>query len=81
MLGGGPPPPKRQTIYLLDANKKIKPVQIRTGISDGHNTQVVEGDVRAGDNVIVGLVTSKVESASPPGGGRGPMGGGPRGPR
>src|SRR5207302_7726081 len=31
--------PKRQTIYLLDASKKLTPAQIRTGISDGHYTQ------------------------------------------
>ena len=85
MLGGGAPtPPKRQTIYILDPNKKLKPVQIRTGISDGHYTQIVDGDLHSGDNVVVGLVTSKVESPPPPGSNRGPMGGpgGPgRGPR
>ncbi len=67
--------PKRQTIYLLDASKKLKPVQVRTGISDGHYTQIVDGDVKAGDNIVVGLVTSKVDSAAPPGANRGPMGG------
>jgi HlyD family secretion protein len=75
MMPGGQTAPKRQTIYLLDANKKLKPVQIRTGISDGHFTQVVDGDAHAGDNVVVGLVTSKVDSAAPPGANRGPMGG------
>ncbi len=74
VLSGGPPQPKRQSIYLLAANK-IKPVQVRTGISDGHYTQVIDGDLHAGDNVIVGLVTSKVETAPPPGTSRGPMGG------
>jgi HlyD family secretion protein len=80
MLGGqgGPAPVKRQTIYILDATKKLKAVQIRTGISDGHHTQVIEGDIKPGDNVIVGLTTSKVDIAAPPGGSRGPMGpGGP----
>ena len=72
---GGPPPPRRQTIYLLDASKKLKPVQIRTGISDGHYTQVVDGDAHEGDSVVVGLVTSKVDQAAPPGSNRGPMGG------
>ena len=79
---GAPAAPKRQTIYLLEPNKTLKPAQIRTGISDGHYTQVVDGDVKQGDNVVVGLVTSKVESAPPPGQNRGPMGGGGgRGPR
>jgi HlyD family secretion protein len=81
MMPGGQAPVKRQTIYLLDANKKLKPVQIRTGISDGHYTQVVEGEVHPGDNVVVGLVTSKVDSAAPPGSNRGPMGGPGGGPR
>jgi HlyD family secretion protein len=84
MMPPGQVPVRRQTIYLLDANKKLKPVQIRTGISDGHYTQVADGDVHPGDNVVVGLVTSKVDSAAPPGSNRGPMGapsgGGRRGP-
>ncbi len=75
MMPRGQAAPKRQTVYLLDANKKLKPAQIRTGISDGHYTQVVDGEVKAGDNVVVGLVTSKVDSAAPPGTNRGPMGG------
>ena len=82
VLGDGAAAPKRQTIYILDANKKLKPAQIRTGISDGHYTQVVDGDLHAGDNVVVGLVTSKVDQAAPPGSNRGPMGGpGGGGPR
>jgi HlyD family secretion protein len=77
--------PKRQTVYLLDDNKKLKPAQIRTGISDGRFTQVVDGDVKGGDNIVVGLVTSKVDQAAPPGSNRGPIspggaGGGRRGP-
>jgi HlyD family secretion protein len=75
MMPSGQAAPRRQTIYLLDANKKLQPAQIRTGISDGHYTQVVDGDVKAGDNIVVGLVTSKVDTAAPPGTNRGPMGG------
>lgn len=66
---------KMQTIYLLTADKKLKPVQIRTGISDGRFTQVVGGDLEPGDPVVVGMVTSKVEGPPPPGANRGPMGG------
>jgi HlyD family secretion protein len=75
MMPSGQAVPKRQSIYLLDANKKLQPAQIRTGISDGHYTQVVDGDVKAGDNIVIGLVTSKVDTAAPPGTNRGPMGG------
>ena len=63
------------TIYVLGPNNTLKPVEIRAGITDGHFTEVVSGDLKPGDNVVVGLATSKVEGPPPPGAG-GPMGGG-----
>jgi HlyD family secretion protein len=66
-----------QTVYILGADNKLKAVEIRTGITDGHYTQVVSGDLNVGDSIIVGLATSKVESNPPPGS-SGPMGGGQR---
>lgn len=81
--GGGPQEKKQQTIYILDANKKPQPVEIRTGITDGRYTEVVEGGLKEGQDVIIGLATSKVESTgaagSPFGGGNRPPGGGGRG--
>jgi HlyD family secretion protein len=76
--GGGPQEKKQQTVYILDANKKPQPVQIRTGITDGRYTEVVEGNLKEGQDIIVGNATSKVDasSGSPFGGGRGPGGGG-----
>ena len=75
---GGPPMRKRpQTVYMMDAEGKLKPVEIRTGITDGHYTQVVSGDLKVGDMIVVGLATSKVETNAPPGS-AGPMGGGAR---
>jgi len=68
---------KTQTVYILGADKKLTPFQIRTGITDGRFTQVVSGTLKEGDAVVVGLATSKVESAAPMGGQGGP-GGGPR---
>jgi HlyD family secretion protein len=73
-LGGAPQARKRpQTVYILGADNKIKAVEIRTGITDGHYTQVISGDLKPGDAIIVGLATSKVESNPPPG--ANPMGG------
>src|SRR3954464_12126196 len=86
-LGGPPPTRKRpQTVYVLGADNKLKAVEIRTGITDGHYTQVVSGDLKPGDNVVIGLATSKVEGNPPPGssnpvGGRPGGGGGGRGGR
>lgn len=75
----GPQQKKMQTIYILDANKKPQAVEIRTGITDGRYTAVVEGNLKEGQDVIIGNATSKVDttSGSPFGGGnRGPGGGG-----
>ena len=38
---------------ILDAGNKVKPVWIRTGITDGHYTEVAGGDLKEGDNVAV----------------------------
>jgi HlyD family secretion protein len=72
---------RTQTVWVYD-NKKLAPIAIRTGITDGHYTQVVDGNLKPGQNIIIGLATSKVEGPGPPGsssplGGRG--GGGGRG--
>lgn len=67
-----------QTVYEPPAEPsgEPKPVAIRAGISDGRYTQVVSGDLKAGDLVVVGLVTARAEvSGVPPGGQRVPGGG------
>ena len=79
---GGRPASRPQTVYILGADKKLTPVQIRTGITDGRFTQIVEGELKPGDTVVVGIATTKVEGPPPMGGaggaGRGPGGGGRR---
>jgi HlyD family secretion protein len=83
--GGGGHRRQTQTVYVIGEKNALRPVKIRTGITDGHFTQVVqvvEGTLNPGDKVATGLATSKVEqtgtSSFPgapggrPGGGRGP---------
>jgi HlyD family secretion protein len=71
--GGGKARRAGQTIYELGGNGEPKPVEIRTGITDGRFTEVVSGDVKVGDTVIVGLVTAKADAGAgrPPAGGPG----------
>ena len=65
-----------RTVYILaDKNDptKIKPVQVKVGISDGVYTEVIDG-LNEGDQVVTGL--SQPDSAGGPqsnpfGGGRG----------
>ena len=81
-LGGAmPQKPKRpQMIYILDANNKPRGVEVRTGISDGRYTQIVEGNIKEGDPVIIGTATSKIEGPAAFGGaGQGGPGGRPSG--
>ena len=79
-LGAAPPARRRpQTVYVLGTDNKLKAVEIRAGITDGHYTQVVSGDLKVGDNIVAGLATSKVDSNPPPGSSN-PMGGRTGGP-
>jgi multidrug efflux pump subunit AcrA (membrane-fusion protein) len=78
-FGNRPPRKPPQTVYILGPNNQLTPVYIRTGITDGHYTAVVGGKLQAGQNIVIGLATSKVEGPPPPGSNRGPMGGGGRG--
>jgi len=58
-----------QTVYVLAGDEKgskdgLRRVRIKTGITDGHFTQVaavVAGELKPGDAIITGLQTLKVE--------------------
>ncbi len=62
-----------QTIYTIGANGlgEPKPVDIRGGVTDNRFTQVVSGDLKAGDTVVVGLVTAKAAPGAAGAGGPG----------
>jgi HlyD family secretion protein len=51
---GGAPDPDRRTVWIL-RDGKPQPVVIRTGVSDGSFTEVVEGDLSVGDLVITDM--------------------------
>ena len=78
---GGPKRKQGQTVYTVpsaQADADPKPVEIRTGITDGRFTQIASGDLKPGDTVVVGLVTAKAEAQGRPPGAGGPGGGGRR---
>ncbi len=52
-----------QTVYTLAAGGKLKAVKLRPGITDGRYTEVLEGEIKAGDKVVVGLATAKAEGS------------------
>ena len=53
---------QRRIVWALGADKKPQPKKIKLGITDGVNTEVVEGEVNEGDVIITGQT---VTSASP----------------
>ena len=67
-----PSGPRSQTIYLLEKETSatgpekvvLKPVTVKVGISDGANTEVLEG-LKEGDMVVVGTVSSAASAAGP----------------
>jgi HlyD family secretion protein len=69
---GGAREPDRRTVWVL-RGEKPEPVRIRTGVSDGSATEVIEGELREGD----AAVTDAASGDQKPGGGGGPRTGGP----
>jgi HlyD family secretion protein len=64
-----------RTVYVLPIfASRPQPVQIKTGISDGIMTEVVEG-LKEGDRAVTAELTSSTAAPSPP---TNPFGGGPR---
>lgn len=47
----------QDTIWILDKNKRPRPVPVKTGLSDGINTQILEGEITRGSEVIVSATT------------------------
>ena len=66
-----------QVVWILSENNKLTGVPIRTGITDGHYTEVAAGNLQPGANIVIGLATSKVEGPPPPGSNPMRPGGGP----
>jgi HlyD family secretion protein len=70
-------------VWVLGPDKKPQPRRVKLGITDGTATEVIEGDLKEGEMIIVGQNISAEERPQnnqqrPPGfgggGGRGPAG-------
>jgi HlyD family secretion protein len=51
--------PKGPVVWVLGAGNQLRPVPVRTGITDGQWTEVVSGELKVGDPVVTGLATAK----------------------
>lgn len=57
--------PRRGTVYVLGPNAEPKPVRVMIGITDGTNTELVSDEIKAGDQVIVGVDGKGSRSGAP----------------
>jgi HlyD family secretion protein len=76
--------PSSRTVYTLaddknSGNPTPQPVTVKTGISDGSSTEIIDG-LKEGDTVIIGAILPQTASATSPPGGASPFGGGGGGP-
>jgi len=57
----------RSRVWVLDENKKLKPVPVRLGLSDGSTSEIVESPLKEGDEVVVGVATEapRAQQTSP----------------
>jgi hypothetical protein len=54
---------RRQVVYRLEG-ESLDAVSIRTGITDGRYSAVLEGPLAPGDPVVVGLATSRGQGST-----------------
>jgi HlyD family secretion protein len=74
---GGPRPPARDRktqVHVLDGQGELRPVPVETGLTDTALTEIVSGDLKPGDRVVIREIGRRRESGGAPGGG-GPGGG------
>lgn len=49
-------------VWVMNARKKLEPVMVRTGISDGTFTEIIRGKLEEGQEIIVGTVAQRSQS-------------------
>jgi HlyD family secretion protein len=47
----------RSLVWILDENKKLRPVPVRLGLNDGTSSEIIDGKLKEGDEVVVGVVS------------------------
>lgn len=55
--------PGKRVVYRLEENKPI-PISVKTGIADNSFTEILEGEIKQGDKVIIREIADKEKSGS-----------------
>ena len=56
----------RGVVYVLGADQQLRRVPVRLGISDGRSTEVLGGDIKAGDPIVTGVEDASGAAAAGP---------------
>jgi HlyD family secretion protein len=51
-------------VFVLDAERKPQPKKVLLGITDGSSTEVISGEIKPGDAVIIGDSTQRSQTAT-----------------
>ena len=57
--------PRRGTVYVLGPAGEATAVRVMVGITDGTNTELVSGEIKAGDQIIVGADAKGARPGTP----------------
>jgi len=60
----------RGRVWVIDGAGKLKPVAVRTGLTDGTSTELVSGELQEGTPVIIGALEAAKARVQPKGGPR-----------
>jgi len=63
--GGARQAPARGRVFVLDAQGGVKPVAVRTGLTDGSFTEVAGGELAENDRVIIGVAGANAPATRP----------------
>ncbi len=52
-------------VYVPGTNSKLRAIPVKTGISDGNFTEIVQGDLQQGQQVAIGVSTPDTQKTAP----------------
>ncbi len=50
-------------VWTMNDRKKLVPLMVRTGISDGTFTEIVRGKIEEGQEIVVGTIALKTQNS------------------
>ncbi|HWE52024.1 MAG TPA: efflux RND transporter periplasmic adaptor subunit [Bryobacteraceae bacterium] len=58
--------PFASTVYVLDQRRQLQAIELKTGISDANRVEVASGELKEGQEVVIGMTNASGTPAAPP---------------